>query len=51
MAGLREKTEPLLNERAKLEKKLISLKKDVDQAQAAFNIAQSELELPIYILL
>ncbi|KZC12771.1 Structural maintenance of chromosomes protein 4 [Dufourea novaeangliae] len=45
MVGLREKTEPLLNERSKLENKLISLRKDVDQAQAAFNIAQSKLEL------
>ncbi|XP_053981159.1 structural maintenance of chromosomes protein 4 [Hylaeus volcanicus] len=45
MVGLREKTEPLLNERSKLEKELISLRKNVDQAQATFNIAQSELEL------
>ncbi|XP_076244939.1 structural maintenance of chromosomes 4-like protein gluon [Calliopsis andreniformis] len=45
MVGLREKTEPLLNERAELETRLISLRKDVDQAQAAFNIAKSEFEL------
>lgn len=45
MVGLREKTDPLLNERSKLEKELISLRKNVDQAQAAFNIAQSELKL------
>ena len=45
MSNLREKTEPLLNERSKLEKKLISLRKDVDQAKAAYDIAQSELEL------
>ncbi|XP_034196476.2 structural maintenance of chromosomes 4-like protein gluon [Osmia lignaria lignaria] len=45
MIELRKKTEPLLNDRSQLEKQLISLRKDVDQAQAAFNIAQSELEL------
>ncbi|XP_026667538.1 structural maintenance of chromosomes protein 4 isoform X2 [Ceratina calcarata] len=45
MADLSRKTEPLANERSKLEKTLISLRKDVDQAQATFNIAQSELEL------
>ncbi|XP_031833737.1 structural maintenance of chromosomes 4-like protein gluon [Nomia melanderi] len=45
MVGLREKTDPLLKKRSKLEKELISLRKNVDQAQAAFNIAQSELKL------
>lgn len=45
MAGLREKTEPLLNERSELEKELITLRKNVDQAKAAYDIAQSELEL------
>ncbi|XP_011164521.2 structural maintenance of chromosomes protein 4 [Solenopsis invicta] len=45
MANLREKTEPLLNERSELEKELISLRKNVDQAKAAYDIAQSELEL------
>ncbi|KMQ92929.1 structural maintenance of chromosomes protein 4 [Lasius niger] len=45
MAGLRIQTEPLLNERSKLEKELISLRKNVDQAKAAYDIAQSELEL------
>ncbi|XP_012234509.1 structural maintenance of chromosomes protein 4 [Linepithema humile] len=45
MAGLRKKTEPLLNERSELEKKLISLRKNVDQAKAAYDIQQSELEL------
>ncbi|KAF3423457.1 hypothetical protein E2986_10535 [Frieseomelitta varia] len=49
MVELSKKTKPLLNERSELEKKLISLRKDVDQAQAAFNIAQSELELYISI--
>jgi len=45
MAGLREKTEPLLNERSELEKELILFRKNVDQAKAAYDIAQSELEL------
>lgn len=45
MAGLRKKTEPLLNERSELEKKLISLRKNVDQAKAVYDIKQSELEL------
>ncbi|XP_072745683.1 structural maintenance of chromosomes protein 4 [Anoplolepis gracilipes] len=45
MAGLQKQTEPLLNERSDLEKKLISLRKNVDQAKAAYDIAQSELEL------
>lgn len=45
MPGLREKTEPLLKEQSKLEKKLISLRENVDQAKAAFNVAQSELEV------
>lgn len=49
MANLREKTEPLLNERSELEKKLISLRKNVDQAKAAYDIAQSELELYISV--
>ncbi|XP_071579415.1 structural maintenance of chromosomes protein 4 [Temnothorax nylanderi] len=49
MANLREKTEPLLNERSKLEKELISLRKNVDQAKAAYDIAQSELELYISV--
>ncbi|XP_017790993.1 PREDICTED: structural maintenance of chromosomes protein 4 [Habropoda laboriosa] len=45
MNELSKNSEPLLNERSKLEKKLICLRKDVDEAQAAFKIAQSELEL------
>ncbi|XP_029674835.1 structural maintenance of chromosomes protein 4-like [Formica exsecta] len=45
MAGLRTQTEPLLNERSDLEKELISLRKNVDQAKAAYDIAQSKLEL------
>ncbi|KAL6437432.1 hypothetical protein ACFW04_005134 [Cataglyphis niger] len=49
MAGLRTQTEPLLNERSDLEKELISLRKNVDQAKAAYDIAQSELELYISV--
>lgn len=49
MANLREKTEPLLNERSELEKQLISLRKNVDQAKAAYDIAQSELELYVSV--
>lgn len=45
MAELSKKTKPLLNDRSELEKELISLKKDVNHAQAAFDIAKSELEL------
>ncbi|XP_011691697.1 PREDICTED: structural maintenance of chromosomes protein 4 [Wasmannia auropunctata] len=45
MANLREKTEPLLNERSELEQELISLRKNVDQAKAAYDIAKCELEL------
>ncbi|XP_066588736.1 structural maintenance of chromosomes protein 4 [Prorops nasuta] len=47
MSGLREKTEPLLQERATLEKKLILLRKDVDEAKGALDIAESELQLYI----
>lgn len=45
MATLQKKTEPLLNERSELEKELISLRKNVDQAKAEYDIAQSELQL------
>ncbi|XP_025270136.1 structural maintenance of chromosomes protein 4 isoform X2 [Camponotus floridanus] len=45
MASLRTQTEPLLIERSNLEKELISLRKNVDQAKAAYDIAKSELEL------
>ncbi|XP_014485429.1 PREDICTED: structural maintenance of chromosomes protein 4 isoform X2 [Dinoponera quadriceps] len=45
MTKLGEKTKPLLNDRSNLEKKLISLRKNVDQAKATHDIAQSELEL------
>lgn len=41
----RKKSEPLLKKRAEFEKKLISLRKDVDDAKATFNLAESELEL------
>lgn len=49
MANLREKTKPLLNERSELEKQLISLRKNVDLAKAAYDIAQSELELYVSV--
>ncbi|XP_011138577.1 structural maintenance of chromosomes protein 4 isoform X2 [Harpegnathos saltator] len=45
MAELKEKAKPLLNERSKLEKHLILLRKNVNQAKAEHDIAQSELEL------
>ncbi|KAI4503798.1 hypothetical protein M0802_001201 [Mischocyttarus mexicanus] len=45
MSGLREKTEPLLNERSELEKHLISLRKDVDEAKSIFDIENSKLQL------
>lgn len=45
MAGLREQTEPLLNERSELEKNLISLRKDVDEAKGTFDIENSKLQL------
>lgn len=45
MSSLKEKTEPLLNKRSKLEKELISLRKNVDQAQGTFDIAESKLQL------
>lgn len=49
MAELKEKTKPLLNDRSKLENKLISLRKNVDQAKATYDIAQSELELYVSV--
>lgn len=45
MAELGEKSKPLLNERSEMEKELISLRKNVDQAKATYDIAQSELEI------
>lgn len=45
MAKLGEKTQPLLTERSKLEKKLITLRKNVNQAKATYDIALSELDL------
>ncbi|KAL0113308.1 hypothetical protein PUN28_012455 [Cardiocondyla obscurior] len=49
MSNLGEKTKPLLNERSELEKELISLRKNVDQAKSAYDIAQSELDLYISV--
>lgn len=45
MSSLKQKTEPLLQQRTKLETELISFRKKVDEAKAAFDIAQSELQL------
>ncbi|XP_015179859.1 PREDICTED: structural maintenance of chromosomes protein 4 [Polistes dominula] len=45
MSGLREKTEPLLNERSQLENHLISLRKDVNEAKSTFDIENSKLQL------
>ncbi|XP_034945801.1 structural maintenance of chromosomes protein 4-like [Chelonus insularis] len=45
MNGLREKTEPLLKERAEFETKLIDFRKNIDEAKAAFDIAESELQI------
>lgn len=45
MAELGGKTKPLLNDRSSLEKELISLRKNVDQAKAKYDILQSELQL------
>lgn len=45
MAELGEKTKPLLNDRSELEKQLITLRKNVDQAKAKYEISQSELQL------
>ncbi|XP_043470645.1 structural maintenance of chromosomes protein 4 [Leptopilina heterotoma] len=45
MSSLKEKTEPLLKERVKQETALIELRKKVDEAKSAFDIAQSELQL------
>ena len=45
MSSLKQKTQPLLQQRTKLETELISFRKKVDEAKAAFDIAQSELQL------
>ena len=45
MEGLREKTEPLLKERQEFETKLMSLRPDVDQAKAAYDLSESELKI------
>ncbi|KAK2578285.1 hypothetical protein KPH14_007650 [Odynerus spinipes] len=49
MSGLREKTVPLLNERSKLEEQLMFLTKNVDEAKATFQIANSELQLYVSV--
>ena len=45
MNSLKQKTAPLLEQRTKLETELIAFRKKVDEAKAAFDIAQSELQL------
>lgn len=45
MDGLKEKTEPLMKDRKELETKLITLRKDVDQAKATYDLAESELNI------
>lgn len=45
MDGLKKKTEPLLEQRKKLETDLLSLRKNVDEARANFEIAESSLQL------
>ncbi|XP_014215736.1 structural maintenance of chromosomes protein 4 [Copidosoma floridanum] len=45
MSGLKEKTEPLIKKRAKLEKELVTQRKAVDDAKSVFDIAKSKLDL------
>lgn len=45
IAEVQEQTKPFQIDRSKLENKLILLRKNVDQAKATYDIAQSELEL------
>ncbi|OXU23774.1 hypothetical protein TSAR_003018 [Trichomalopsis sarcophagae] len=45
MSGLKEKTEPLMKKRSKLEKELVSQRKDVDEAKSTYDIAKSKLDL------
>lgn len=45
MSGLKEKTEPLMKKRSKLEKELVSQRKDVDEAKSAYEIAKSKLDI------
>ncbi|XP_057326315.1 structural maintenance of chromosomes protein 4-like [Microplitis mediator] len=45
MSTLHEKTEPLMKKRVEYEAQLMSHRKKIDMAQAAFNLADSELQL------
>ena len=45
MSGLKEKTEPLMKKRSKLEKELVSQRKLVDEAKSTYEIAKSKLDL------
>ncbi|CAD6227554.1 GSCOCG00001237001-RA-CDS [Cotesia congregata] len=45
MSTLQEKTEPLMNKRQEYEGQLMKHRKKIDAAQAAFNLADSELQL------
>lgn len=49
MSGLREKTEPLLDKRSQLENQLISLRANVNEAKATFDIADSKLQLYVSV--
>jgi structural maintenance of chromosome 4 len=45
MSGLKEKTEPLMKKRCKLENELVSERKNVDEAKSNYEIAKSQLDL------
>lgn len=45
MSGLKEKTEPLMKKRSKLEKELVSQRKKVDEAKSTYDIAKYKLDL------
>uniref|UniRef100_A0A6V7IYQ0 Structural maintenance of chromosomes protein n=1 Tax=Bracon brevicornis TaxID=1563983 RepID=A0A6V7IYQ0_9HYME len=45
MGSLKKKTAPLMEKRAELEKQLIDHRKNVNEAKAKFNLAESELQI------
>nr|ATL75372.1 structural maintenance of chromosomes 4A [Diachasma muliebre] len=45
MGSLKEKTEPLMKRRADLEKRLIDYRRNVNEAKARFDLAESELQI------
>ncbi|XP_063973177.1 structural maintenance of chromosomes protein 4 [Diachasmimorpha longicaudata] len=45
IGSLKEKTEPLMKNRAELEKKLIDYRRNVNEAKAKFDLAESELQI------